>query len=137
MSAQGTKGTPPSTGLMVSLIDANDANVINSTEINDNMTNECGRTLFLGNTDIGQAAEDLIAAKNKITSTTKGGAIQIKVNQGGPEGAGPYACDVDLTSNAGGASGQTLLPVNEIDGANGTISLSIRMPATLACIGGK
>ena len=59
------------------------------------------------------------------------------IRQGSADGAGPYTCDLDLTSNADGATGQTNLTVKETDSADGNITLSVTMPSDMACIGGK
>lgn len=132
-SAQGTNGSPASAGLQV-LQNGKDANIINQTEITANIVNECGRTLLNGNIDIGQNTEDLIANKS-ITSVTKGSKVAVAIDQGGNLGAGPYSCDVDLTSNSNGATGQTNLTAKETDGSAGTINLAVSMPNDLACTG--
>lgn len=137
MKAQGTKGSPASRGLQVSMTDKADANIINKTEIADNMTNECGRTLLAGNIDIGEVTEDLLANKT-ITSTMKGGKVAVTINQGGMEGVGPYTCDLDVTSNAGSVTGQIPLTVTDAGtGKNGMEEVSVIMPKDMACIGGK
>lgn len=135
--AQGTTGSVASTGLQVSLT-GNDANVINQTEIVENITNECGRTLLAGNIDIGQNTETLLANKS-ITSATKGGTVTVTIDQVNAAGAGPYTCDIDLTSNADGSSGQTALNVTESTATSttGDITLTLTMPTDLACVGGN
>ncbi|KAE9372726.1 hypothetical protein N431DRAFT_375996 [Stipitochalara longipes BDJ] len=133
ISAQGTKGTPASPGLQVDPTQ-NDANIINSAEINANVVNECGRTLLAGNIDIGQNTEDQLANKT-VTSVTKGSTVAVKILQGSADGAGPYTCDMDLTSNADGVSEQTNLTVKETDSADGNITLSVTMPSDMACVG--
>ena len=134
VSATGDKGT--STALQVDQTKANDANVIRQNEIVTNVVNECGRTLLAGNIDIGEQTELALTA-NKVTQTQAGGKVQVKINQGGAQGAGPYACDLDLTSNANGAVGQTTLTVKEGAAQNGQIPLEVTMPADLKCVGGK
>lgn len=133
-SAQGTKGSPASAPLQV-LQTGNDANIINKTEILDNIVNECGRTLANGNIDVGQNTETLLANKS-VTSVTKGGKVAVTMTQGGALGAGPYSCDVDFTSNADAATGQTNATVKETDNKDGTIGLALTMPSDLACVGG-
>jgi len=135
ISAQGTKGTPASPGLQVDPTQS-DANIINTAEINANVVNECGRTLLAGNIDIGQNTEDQLANKT-VTSVTKGSTVAVTIRQGSADGAGPYTCDMDLTSNADGVSGQTNLTVKETDSADGNITLSVTMPSDMACIGGE
>ncbi|KAH8775007.1 GEgh16 protein [Hyaloscypha sp. PMI_1271] len=133
LSAQGTKGTPASPGLQVDPTKT-DANIINEAEINANVVNECGRTLLAGNIDIGQNTEDQLANKT-VTSVTKGSTVAVTIRQGSADGAGPYTCDMDLTSNADGVSGQTNLTVKETDSADGKITLAVKMPSDMACIG--
>lgn len=133
VSAQGTKGSPAS--LPLSLKGNGDANIINATEITENVTNECGRTLLSGNIDIGTETEAQLANKT-ITSVTQGGQLTITMNAINADGAGPYSCDMDQTSNSLGA-GQTKLAVKETDGAaNGKITLVATMPADMKCVGG-
>lgn len=132
---QGTTGTTAGFGLQVDLTGANDANIINKTEIGDNITNECGRTLLAGNIDIGQNTENQIANKS-LASVTKGGKVAVTIQQGGATGAGPYTCDVDQTSNSL-ATGQTNITTTEKTGSSGTINLELTMPTNLACVGGK
>ena len=135
ISAQGTKGTPASPPLQVDLTKT-DANIINNAEINANVVNECGRTLLAGNIDVGANTEDQLANKT-VTSVTKGSTVAVTIKQDSADGAGPYTCDMDLTSNADGVSGQTNLTVKETDSADGNIKLSVTMPADMACVGGK
>jgi hypothetical protein len=134
LSAQGTKGSPASPGLQVDPT-RNDANIINESEINANVVNECRRTLLAGNIDIEQNTEDQLANKT-ITSVTKGSTVAVTIRQGNADGVGPYTCDMDLTSNADGVSGQTNLTVTEKGNADGNITLSVTMPSDMACIGG-
>lgn len=135
--AQGTTGSVASTGLQVSLT-GTDANIINKTEIVDNITNECGRTLLAGNIDIGQNTETLLANKS-VTSVTKGGKVTVTIGQVSSAGAGPYTCDIDLTSNSDGSTGQTALNVTEstTTSTTGAITLTLTMPTDLACVGGS
>ena len=133
-SAQGTKGSPASPPLQINL-KATDANIINNDEITANIVNECGRTLLAGNIDVGANTEDQLANKT-VTSVTKGSTVAVTIKQGGTDGAGPYTCDMDLTSNSNGVTGQTALTVKETDAKDGTISLSVTMPADMACVGG-
>ncbi|TVY93801.1 hypothetical protein LAWI1_G000246, partial [Lachnellula willkommii] len=132
LSAQGTTGSPASLPLQI-LLNQADANVINQTEITANVVNECGRTLLSGNIDIGENTETQLANKT-VTSVTKGGNVAVTIAQGGANGAGPYTCDVDQTSNANGASGQVNVTTKETDGT-GSIQLALTMPSDLACVG--
>lgn len=53
------------------------------------------------------------------------------------DGAGPYICNMDFSSNADGTSGQTNLTVAENDSGSGNITLTVTMPTDMACFGGK
>lgn len=88
--------------------------------------------------DIGTNTETQLADKT-VTSVTKGSKVDVTIKQVNADGAGPYTCDMDLTSNADGVSGQTNLTVTEKDstGTNGNITLTVAMPADMVCIGGK
>ncbi|KAL3417698.1 hypothetical protein PVAG01_10708 [Phlyctema vagabunda] len=132
-SAQGDKGSPASLPLQVDTTAA-DANIINTQEITDNVVNECGRTLLGGNIDIGENTEGQLIAKT-VTSVTKGSTVQVTIDQINDDGAGPYTCDLDQTSNANGATGQTPLDVTEKDSKAGVTTLTLTMPADMACIG--
>lgn len=136
LSAQGTKGSPASLALQVNTSDASDANIIKVSEVSANIVNECGRTLLAGNIDIGTNTETQLADKT-VTSVTKGSKVDVTIKQVNADGAGPYTCDMDLTSNADGVSGQTNLTVTEKDstGTNGNITLTVAMPADMVCIG--
>lgn len=133
ISAKGSSG-PNSLGFQVDTTQS-DANLINDNEISTNVVNECGRTLLGGNIDIGTVTEAAIANKS-VTSVTAGGNVDVTIRQVNADGAGPYACDLDLTSNGDGVSGQTNLTVTEKDAGNGDISLAVKLPADMACIGG-
>jgi hypothetical protein len=135
LSAQGTKGSPASLGLQVITTQA-DANIINANEISTNVVNECGRTLLGGNIDIGENTEGQLLAKT-VTSVTKGGTVAVTIRQIDANGAGPYTCDLDLTGNGDGVSGQTSLKVAEKAATGGDITLTVTMPNDMACIGGR
>lgn len=102
------------------------------------MVNECGRTLAAGNIDIGENTENALAAGN-ITKVTKGSKVQITVDQRNANGTGPFACDLDPTSNANGATGQTTLVTTQgnANGGTGQMTLTVTMPSDLACNGGQ
>ncbi|KZL68226.1 GAS1-like protein, partial [Colletotrichum tofieldiae] len=132
LSAQGPNG-PASLGLLVDPAKA-DANIINQQEIVQNVVNECGRTILGGNIDIGETTESQLG-NNTVTKVTKGSNVDITIAQVSADGAGPYSCDLDLTSNANGATGQTKLQVKEAKPQNGNIKLTVTMPDDLACVG--
>lgn len=136
--AQGTSGSPASFGMQVDLTNTQDANIINKSEITNNVVNECGRTLLAGNIDIGQNTEDLLANKS-VTAVTKGSNLAVTINQVNASGAGPYTCDLDVTSNAEASTGQIPLNVTEQDsqGGNGETTLAVTMPSDMACAGGR
>lgn len=113
-----------------------DANIINKDEIIQNVVNECGRTLLAGNMDVGENTE--IALSNKtVTQVSKGSTVDVDIAQGNDDGKGPYTCDMDLQSNAAGATGQVPLKVQESNAKNGIISLKVQLPDDFDCIGGK
>ncbi|GKT41962.1 uncharacterized protein ColSpa_02143 [Colletotrichum spaethianum] len=132
ISAQGPKG-PASLSLLVDPKKA-DANIINQQEIVQNVVNECGRTILAGNIDIGENTENQLG-NNTVTKVTKGSNVAITIAMVSAEGAGPYSCDLDPTSNANGATGQTKLQVQEAKPQNGNIKLTVTMPKDLACVG--
>ncbi|WYZ34591.1 hypothetical protein EsH8_I_000867 [Colletotrichum jinshuiense] len=132
LSAQGPNG-PASLSLQVDPTKS-DANIINKQEITQNAVNECGRTILGGNIDIGEVTENQLG-NNTITKVTKGSTVDVTIAQVSSDGAGPYSCDLDLTSNSNGASGQTPLEVQEAQPQNGNIKLTVKMPADMACVG--
>ncbi|KAI2618059.1 hypothetical protein GGS26DRAFT_596073 [Hypomontagnella submonticulosa] len=135
IKAQGTKGSPASTGLQVNLDDKADANFISQTEIATNVVNQCGRTLQAGNIDVGATTEDALAAK-QVTQVTKGSTVQLTIRQVNETGAGPYTCDMDLTGNTAGLTGQINVTTTESKpDKNGDITVKVAMPKDLACIG--
>lgn len=113
-----------------------DANVIRQQEIVDNVVNECGRTLLAGNMDVGENTEIALKA-NAVTKVTKGSNVDVTIRAINADGKGPYICDMDFQSNAAGAIGQVNLTVAETTANNGDINLKVKMPANMACIGGK
>ncbi|KAK1639283.1 hypothetical protein BDP81DRAFT_448104 [Colletotrichum phormii] len=132
LAAQGANG-PASPGLLVDP-NKNDANIINQKEIATNVVNECGRTILAGNIDIGETTEAQLG-NNTVTKVTKGSNVDVTIAQVSADGAGPYSCDLDLTSNANGATGQTKLQVQEEGAQSGQIKLKVTMPDDLACVG--
>jgi hypothetical protein len=78
-----------------------------------------------------------------VTSVTKGSTVQVTLHQVNADGAGPYVCDLDATSNAGVAF-TNLTVTNNVPGANGLsqakeqdFNMTIQMPSDLACTGGS
>ena len=109
--------------------------VKSNTEIATNVVNQCGRTLLAGNIDVGATTEDALAA-NQVTQVTKGSTVKVTIRQVNETGAGPYTCDMDLTGNTAGTTGQINVTTTESDPNNkGEITLKVAMPDDLACIG--
>ncbi|TDZ74326.1 hypothetical protein CTRI78_v000822 [Colletotrichum trifolii] len=132
IKAQGQNG-PASLPLQVDTKKA-DANVINQKEIVDNVVNECGRTILGGNIDIGETTENQLIAKT-VTQATRGSTVEVQIAPINADGNGPYTCDLDLTSNSNGGTGQVPLQVQESKQQNGNILLKVDMPANMACVG--
>ncbi|EEY16867.1 hypothetical protein VDBG_02976 [Verticillium alfalfae VaMs.102] len=119
-----------------------DATLIRDAEIQQNLVNECGRTELAGNIDIGENTENALAA-NAVTQVTKGSSIEVTIHQVNADGAGPYVCDLDQTSNGLRLVGQIPLNVtNNVPGANGfsqakaqQFKMTVTLPDDLACTG--
>ncbi|KAJ4421758.1 hypothetical protein N0V82_003602 [Gnomoniopsis sp. IMI 355080] len=153
MSVLGEPGSPESFGFqMVKSIPRNctsispcqqDATLIRDQEIAANIVNECGRTELQGNIDIGENTENALAAQ-QVTQVRAGGTVTITMHQVNADGAGPFNCDLDPTSNGLALTGQTPLTVmgDNIPGTNGLsqekerdFNLTVQMPADMKCIG--
>ncbi|KAH8759861.1 hypothetical protein F5883DRAFT_501023 [Diaporthe sp. PMI_573] len=133
VKAVGNKGT--STGLQVNPDDPADANFISAAEVVANVVNECGRTMVGGNIDIGENTENALAA-NQVTQVTKGSTVTMTINAVNETGQGPFSCDLDPTSNALGANGQTPLDVQQGNAnGNGAMQIKISLPQDMACTG--
>lgn len=86
--------------------------------------------------DVGENTE--IALSNKtVTQVSKGSTVDVDIAQGNDDGKGPYTCDMDLQSNAAGATGQVPLKVQESNAKNGIIRLKVQLPNDFDCVGGK
>ncbi|CCF46235.1 GEgh16 protein [Colletotrichum higginsianum] len=154
LNAQGEAGSPASIGFKVDPNIARnctainpcqqDATLIRDAEINANIVNECGRTEISGNIDIGENTENALAA-GQVTKVKAGGQLTVTIHQVNADGAGPFACDLDQTSNALGGSGQVPLEVtNNVPGANGfsqvkaqQFNVTVKLPADMKCTGGS
>lgn len=77
-----------------------DATIIRDAEIKANVVNQCGRTELTGNIDVGENTENAIAA-NQVTQVKAGGEVTVTIHQVNADGAGPYFCDLDESSNTG------------------------------------
>ncbi|KAF3009656.1 hypothetical protein E8E13_007890 [Curvularia kusanoi] len=117
-----------------------DSTIIRDAEITQNIVNSCGRTEINGNIDVGEQTENELAAK-RVTQVSKGTVMQVTIHQVNADGAGPYECDLDETSNA--ATKFTPLKVaNNVPGSNGLsqakeqdFTISVAMPDNFNCIG--
>lgn len=77
-----------------------DATIIRDAEITANIVNQCGRTELTGNIDVGENTENALAA-GAVTEVKSGSEITVTIHQVNADGAGPYVCDLDETSNTG------------------------------------
>lgn len=64
------------------------------------MVNQCGRTELKGNIDVGENTENALSAKS-VTAVRAGSEITVTIHQVNADGAGPFFCDLDQTSNSG------------------------------------
>jgi hypothetical protein len=77
-----------------------------------------------------------------MTTVTKGSVMAVTIHQVNADGAGPYECDLDQTSNA--ATNFVKLKVaNNVPGSNGLsqakeqdFTINVQMPDDFNCIGG-
>jgi hypothetical protein len=76
-----------------------DATLIRDAEIQANVVNQCGRTELSGNIDVGENTENALSA-GAVTQVRAGGEITVTIHQVNADGAGPYVCDLDESSNA-------------------------------------
>ncbi|KAK1831175.1 hypothetical protein QBC39DRAFT_382541 [Podospora conica] len=150
LGAQGLSGSPLSVGFQVNEAIARncttinpcqmDATIIRDAEILANVVNKCGRTELTGNIDIGENTENALAA-NQVTQVKAGSDVVVTIHQVNADGAGPYVCDIDMTSN-GGIISQNLTVTNNIPGVNGLsqakaqdFNITVTMPSDMQCTG--
>ncbi|KAF2448598.1 hypothetical protein P171DRAFT_452385 [Karstenula rhodostoma CBS 690.94] len=117
-----------------------DTTIIRDSEITQNIVNSCGRTEIDGNIDVGGETEKAIAA-NKVTTVKRGSQLAVTIHQVNADGAGPYECDLDVTSNAATSFVQ-LQVTNNVPGANGLsqaeatdFTINVQMPDDFNCVG--
>ncbi|PKS11125.1 hypothetical protein jhhlp_002886 [Lomentospora prolificans] len=172
LNAQGISGSPASMGFKVNPDIARncttinpcqqDATLIRDAEIEANLVNECGRTELSGNIDIGEETENALAA-GAVTQVQRGTTLEVRnnqmrlrwpdhsrpvqkqvtIHQVNADGAGPYSCDLDVTSNASRLTGQIPLNVtNNVPGVNGfsqakaqSFVINVQMPEDFQCTG--
>lgn len=75
-----------------------DSTIIRDAEIAANVVNQCGRTQLKGNIDVGENTENALSA-GAVTQVKAGGEITVTIHQVNADGAGPFFCDLDETSN--------------------------------------
>ncbi|KAF4967943.1 hypothetical protein FSARC_4596 [Fusarium sarcochroum] len=150
LNAQGLDGSPASVGFQVdpeiarNCVTINpcqqDATIIRDAEIQANVVNQCGRTELSGNIDVGENTENALSA-GAVTQVEAGGEISVTIHQVNADGAGPYVCDLDESSNTGTIS-QNLTVTNNVPGSNGlsqvkeqAFNITVKMPDDLNCFG--
>ncbi|GKU05318.1 unnamed protein product [Fusarium langsethiae] len=150
LGAQGLDTSPNSVGFQVdpeiarNCITINpcqqDATIIRDAEITANIVNQCGRTEISGNIDVGENTENAIAAK-QVTQVEAGGELTVTIHQVNADGAGPYVCDLDESSNTN-TNIQNLTVTNNVPGTNGlsqvktqAFNITVKMPDDLNCFG--
>nr|AIP87503.1 hypothetical protein gNR604 [fungal sp. NRRL 50135] len=150
LGAQGEAGSPPSVGFQVDTALARnctsispcqqDTTIIRDAEITANIVNECGRTELSGNIDVGENTENALAA-GAVTQVKAGTQLTVTIHQVNADGAGPYSCDLDETSNTGVIS-QNLSVTNNVPGVNGLsqaktqdFNITVQMPDKFSCTG--
>ncbi|KAH7148320.1 hypothetical protein EDB81DRAFT_459902 [Dactylonectria macrodidyma] len=150
LNAQGLDGSPASVGFQVDPAIARncttinpcqqDATIIRNAEITANIVNQCGRTELSGNIDVGENTENALAA-GQVTQVKAGSQLTVTIHQVNADGAGPYECDLDETSNSGTIS-QNLTVTNNVPGANGfsqakaqQFNITVQMPDSFTCTG--
>jgi hypothetical protein len=117
-----------------------DATIIRDNEITQNIVNACGRTEINGNIDIGEQTENELAA-GRMTQVSAGSVMKVTIHQVNADGAGPFECDMDETSNAV----TTFTPLKVTNNVPGSFGLSqekekdfqinVQMPDKFNCIG--
>ncbi|KAH7413955.1 hypothetical protein DE146DRAFT_13529 [Phaeosphaeria sp. MPI-PUGE-AT-0046c] len=117
-----------------------DATIIRDNEITQNIVNACGRTEINGNIDIGEQTENELAA-GRMTQVKAGSIMEVTIHQVNADGAGPFECDMDETSNAV----TTFTPLKVTNNVPGSFGLSqakeqdfkinVQMPEKFNCIG--
>ncbi|KAM0286189.1 hypothetical protein ACHAO9_008404 [Fusarium lateritium] len=150
LNAQGLDTSPASVGFQVdpeiarNCVTINpcqqDATIIRDAEITANIVNQCGRTELSGNIDVGENTENALSA-GKVTQVEAGGEITVTIHQVNADGAGPYVCDLDESSNTN-TNIQNLTVTNNVPGTNGlsqvkeqAFNITVKMPDDLNCFG--
>lgn len=91
-----------------------------------------------GNIDIGEQTELALTA-GEVTKVANGSTVAVTIDQRSAEGAGPFTCDLDQTSNGSGIAGQVPLQVTQDDAASGTgnTTIQVALPDDMVCVGGE
>ncbi|KAF2245834.1 hypothetical protein BU26DRAFT_57282 [Trematosphaeria pertusa] len=117
-----------------------DSTIIRDSEITQNIVNSCGRTEIAGNIDVGEQTENELAA-GRVTQVSSGSVLAVTIHQVNADGAGPYECDLDQTSNAA-INFVPLTVANNVPGTNGLsqakeqdFTINVQMPQNFNCIG--
>ncbi|KAF1847859.1 uncharacterized protein K460DRAFT_64757 [Cucurbitaria berberidis CBS 394.84] len=117
-----------------------DATIIRNSEITQNIVNACGRTEIAGNIDIGEQTENELAA-GRMAQVKAGSMVAVTIHQVNADGAGPFECDMDETSNAV-TTFRPLKVSNNVPGTNGLsqakekeFTINVQMPDDFNCIG--
>lgn len=91
---------------------------------------------------MGENTENALAA-GAVTQVQAGSQLTVTIHQVNADGAGPYVCDLDETSNSGTIS-QNLTVTNNVPGVNGfsqakaqDFNITVQMPDSFTCTGGK
>jgi hypothetical protein len=102
--------------------------------------NACGRTEINGNIDIGEQTEAELS-NNRMAQVSSGSMLSVTIHQVNADGAGPFECDMDETSNAK----TDFTPLQVSNNVPGTLGLSdaktkeftinVQMPDKFNCIG--
>jgi hypothetical protein len=77
-----------------------------------------------------------------VTQVKSGTKLTVTIHQVNADGAGPYVCDLDQTSNAGPGGNINLTVENNVPGANGLsqakfqdFNMTVVMPTNFTCTG--
>jgi hypothetical protein len=136
-----------------------DTAIIRDAEIEANVVNQCGRTELAGNIDVGENTENQLAA-GQVADVVAGDTVTVTIHQVNADGAGPYTCDLDETSELQewplrrtnpwltdqgntGVFTRTNLPIkNNVPGKNGlsqakeqNFNMQVSLPKDLNCTG--
>ncbi|KAI6377882.1 hypothetical protein MCOR25_002398 [Pyricularia grisea] len=152
IDAKGIAGSPSSVGFQVNPAVARnctsispcqqDTTIIRDIEIQNGVCKSCGRTQLNGSIDITTETANALA-ENKVTSVKAGTVLSVTIHQVNADGAGPYVCDVDESSDTG-KTFKNVSVADNVPGANGLSQvraqqfvMKLTMPDDLNCSGGS